>query len=179
LRTGITLWDSVHDADLKSVRSDLLERSLTLAFEVPYLLEGVTFALVLQGVQSVRALRFAIWPGEFSLPSALSWEEHQQRMEEYRKLWRQESESWTALESAVNSPDGAEITDGYMVSGNGVVTLRLGIEMPDGEWYEIFARAEHLRLTRSDYQQITLSQFLSLGHEYWEKFARRASETKR
>jgi hypothetical protein len=180
-----SLWRSVHDGNLQSIKSDLLARTLTVRFEVPYLRsfhslpDDLGFAFVLQGVQSVRALRMTVWPGEFSLPSALNWEEHQERMAEYRKLWRQESESWNTFESAANSDEDAELTDGDIVSADGVVTLRLGVQMTSGEWYEVFMRSETLTTTRTDQQEFALMELLSFGHLYWEAFAKRGAELQR
>ncbi|HKT24311.1 MAG TPA: hypothetical protein VJR04_06890 [Terriglobales bacterium] len=172
-----SLWDSIHDGELRGIESDLLARTLTVRFEVPYirsfhnLPSDLIFSFKLQGVQSVRALRFAIWPGEFSLPPGLPWEEQQRLNSEYRRKWRQETQSWEGFESAVNSDDDAELTDGEVVSGNGTVALRLGVQTSDGEWYEAFVRAETLLIARSDEKEFDLEHLLTLGKAYWEAFA--------
>jgi hypothetical protein len=75
----------------------------------------------------------------------------------------------------VNSDEGTEITDGDIVSADGLVTLRLGVQMSNGEWYEVFMRAEGLSLTRTDQHEFTLAELLSLGRSYWEAFAKRAA----
>jgi hypothetical protein len=113
----ISLWCSLHDASLLSVSSDLLARTLTLHFDPYYLCsfhnlgEGITLSLLLKGVQSVRAFRWSVWPGDFQLPPGTGehWDEHQKMMAEFRKLWRQESESWETFQSSVNSDEDAEI----------------------------------------------------------------------
>lgn len=171
-----SVWCSVHDAPLLSASSDLLARTLTLNFDTYYLRtfhnlgEGITFSFLLEGVQSVRAFRWSVWPGDFQLPPANKWDAHQAKMAEFRKLWRQESESWERFQSSVNSDENAEITEGEVVNADGISTLRLGVQMGNGEWYEVFVRAEALALLRSDQQEVALSESLSLGHAYWEAF---------
>jgi len=178
----VSLWCSVHDASLLSASSDLLARTLTLHFDTYYLRsfhnlgEGITFSILLKGVQSVRAFRWSVWPGNFPLPPAKQWEEHQTKMAEFRKLWRQESESWETFQSSVNGDEDAEITEGEVVSGDGISTIRLGVQMGTGEWYEVFVRAEGLAILRSDQQEIALSEFLSLGHAYWKAFDNRSKK---
>lgn len=180
-----SLWESVHDGGLQSIQSDAMGRTLTLRFDVPYirsfhgLADDVVFAFHLEGVQSVRAMRSTVWPGDFPLPSAFDWEQYQKKMSDYRKLWRQESESWATFESLANSDEDAELTEGDVVSADGIVTLRLGVQMGSGEWYEVFVRAEKLNLSRSDKGEATLNQFLSLGHAYWEAFANRRTDLQR
>jgi len=163
------IWDSVHDGELQSVESDLLARTLTIQFDVPQLrsfhklADDVRFRFALEGVQSVRVLRWEIWPGKFPFSNTGTWEEQQERTSEYRKLWRQESESWRAFENKVNSDNSVVFTDGDVVSADDQLTLRLGVQMTDGEWYEVFIRAKKLILTRTDQQSFGLEEFLSLG----------------
>jgi hypothetical protein len=49
--------------------------------------------------------------------------------------------------------------------------------MGTGEWYEVFVRAEGLAILRSDQHEVALSEFLSLGHAYWEAFANRSKKS--
>ena len=181
----ISLWCSLHDAPLLSANSDLLARTVTLHFDTYYLRsfhnlgEGITFSFLLKGVQSVRVFRWSVWPGDFRLPPAIGhWEEYQKKEAEFRKLWRQESESWGTFQSSVNSDEDAEITEGEVAIGVGVSTVRLGVQMGEGEWYEVFVRAEGLSIFRSDQQEVAISEFLSLGHAYWEAFDNRGKNSK-
>ena len=175
---AISLWDSVHDGELRGIHSDLLARTLAIRFSVPYLLsfhnlpDNLDFTFLLEGVQSVRGFRFAIWPGEFSLPDGLKWEEQELLRNEYRSKWRQESESWSKIESEVNNDADAELTDGDVALSGGVA-LRLGVRMSGGEWYEVFVRAEHLAIHQSNNENLDLKKFLQLGEAYWRAFAER------
>src|SRR5258708_13030969 len=71
----VSLWAGLHDAQIVSIQSELLERTLTLHLESDHLLEfhklplDMQFLLRLDGVQSARLVHFVLWPGEFSIPS--------------------------------------------------------------------------------------------------------------
>jgi hypothetical protein len=173
-----SLWDSVHDGELRSIKSDVLQRSLDLAIDVPHLhpneeLAKASFTFSFEGVQSVRVLRLTVWPGKFEFPSRKDREHYDQRVQEFRRLWRQETESWTAFEAAVNADPEAEIKDGDIVEQQGSVAVRLGVQMVSGEWYESFVRAERLTIRNGDSTILTLDDFLALGRAYWERFAAR------
>ena len=72
----VSLWAGLHDAQIVSIQSNLLERTLTLHLESDHLLEfhrlplDMQFLLRLEGVQSARVAHYAVWPGEFSFPLA-------------------------------------------------------------------------------------------------------------
>ena len=65
----VSLWDCLHDARLVSLSSNLVERTVSLSCQIEHLRsyhqlpEGVQFVLKLDGVQSARVVRSAIWPG--------------------------------------------------------------------------------------------------------------------
>ncbi len=150
----ISLADSVQDAQLRAIRSDLRARTVAIQF-VPLDLiwtDGLAFTFTLEGVESVRALRYS---GR-----------------------REESQSWKAFELAVASDEQAELRDGDLVRGAGGSTaLRLEIQMGDGESYDIFVRAQGVRIRRSDGQAFSLDQFLELGIAYMEAFEKRIEDT--
>src|SRR5260370_37183008 len=95
------LWSGLHDAQMVSIQSGLLERPVTLHLEIDHLLEfhklplGMQFLLRLDGVQSARVVHFALWPGEFSIPSGATAEEQSRLAAEYKSKSRQESISWS------------------------------------------------------------------------------------
>lgn len=59
---AVPLWDCLHDGQVVSVRSNLLERTMNLSCEIEHLRtfhkldEGFQFVLHLEGVQSARLL---------------------------------------------------------------------------------------------------------------------------
>src|SRR5580704_7805094 len=79
--TPVGLWSALHDAQIVSIRSSLLERTITLHLESDHLLEfhnlplEMQFLLRLDGVQSARVVHYAVWPGEFSVPAGVPREE--------------------------------------------------------------------------------------------------------
>jgi hypothetical protein len=91
---SVSLWESVHDGELQSVQSDVLARWLQVKVAVGYLVSfhampgDLTFTFYLEGVQSVRVLRYTPWPVHLSLPSGLAWEEQRRQTAEHRRKWR-------------------------------------------------------------------------------------------
>src|SRR5580700_996057 len=104
----VSLWAGLHDAQIVSIQSNLLERTITLHLESDHLLEfhnlplDMQFLLRLDGVQSARVVHYAIWPGEFSVPAGTAREDEERLIAEYQSKWREESLSWSALESALS-----------------------------------------------------------------------------
>jgi hypothetical protein len=76
---AVSLWAGLHDAQIVSIQSDLLERTLTLHLESDHLLEfhnlplDMQFLLRLEGVQSTRVVHSAGWPGEFASSCWCYW----------------------------------------------------------------------------------------------------------
>jgi hypothetical protein len=103
----IDLWACLHDAHVVSVRSNLLDRTMTLTCEIEHLRsfnglpEGLKFVLSLDGVQSARVLRYAIWPGEFAIPTGVSREEEARLVADYQAKSREESVTWSVFEAAI------------------------------------------------------------------------------
>ena len=88
--SAVSLWDSLHDACVISIRSNLLERTMDLSCEIEHLTrfhkldEGFQFILQILGVQSARVLRYAVWPGECPVLDGLSIEEQRRLVAEYQ-----------------------------------------------------------------------------------------------
>src|SRR3979411_76010 len=100
----ISLWAGLHDAQIVSIQSNLLQRAVTLYLESDHLLEfhklplDMQFLLRLEGVQSARVGHDAVWPGEFSVPAGVAREEEARLIAGYQSEWREESLTWSALE---------------------------------------------------------------------------------
>src|SRR6202521_4240287 len=103
----VSLWAGLHDAQIVSIQSNLLDRSITLHLESDHLLEfhnlplDMQFLLRLDGVQSARAVHYAGWPGEFSVPAGVAPEEQSRLINDYQSKCREESLSWSDLENAL------------------------------------------------------------------------------
>jgi hypothetical protein len=93
----LSLWSCLHDAHLRTVRSDILNGSVVLEFESPHLQgrrgipDNTVFRFLLTGVSSLRAATYVNWPG---LPPDLtdkSFAEQNLLVEAYQAQRREES----------------------------------------------------------------------------------------
>src|SRR5260370_10038242 len=90
----VSLSAGLHDAQIVSIQSNLLERTITLHLESDHLLEfhklplDMQFLLRLDGVQSARVVHYALWPGEFSIPSGATGEAQSPRAASYQSNGR-------------------------------------------------------------------------------------------
>lgn len=175
----ISLWACLHDGELISCDSDLLDRVVNLEFTVKHLLDdddtSTTFLLTLDEVTSVRAIGNFRWPGKFEDPPNISREERGQLIKEYQAKWRQESLSWSEFESAL-ATDPLQLGDAGYISKDNVTTLRLGGFL-DGEkfddiYFEVFLRGNHLSASRRDGRDFSLEAFIDLGRKYWDDFGK-------
>jgi hypothetical protein len=178
----MSLWAGLHDAQIVSIQSNLLERSMTLHLESDHLLEfhnlplDMQFLLRLDGVQSARVVHSAGWPGEFTVPAVASAEERDRLIAEYQSKCRVESLSWTDLERALTTEckQVLDIADASLATATGnSITLRISGLLNYTEYRELFLRAERLTLTRGDGQDLGIPGLLKMGEAYWEAFEQR------
>ena len=179
LRSGeaFSLWACLHDGELISSRSDLLDRVVNLEFSVAHLLDddtkSTTFSLNLDEVTSVRSIGHFRWPGTFEGRANNSREEYGQLVKDYLAKWREETVGWTEFESALRT-DPLQIGDASFVSRNDVTTLRIGGFL-DGEkfddiYFDVFLRGKNLTASRSDGKDFSIEAFIDLGKKYWDDF---------
>jgi hypothetical protein len=180
---AIFLWDCLHDAQIVSIRSNLLERTVVLFCDIEHLRsfhglpEGWQFILKFDGVQSARVARFAIWPGKFAVPADVPREEESRLVAEYQAKWREESLTWTDFESMITRQDEQlfEVSDATLAtSTDGIVAIQLQGQLNYATRHVVSLRAEHLIISGSDGKQLEIDEFRSLGMAYWEDFSRRA-----
>ena len=185
--SAISLWDSLHDAQVVAIRSNLLERSMNFTFENEHLSafhkfgERFQFIFQLEGVQSSRVLRYAIWPGGCSIPDGLSFDEQPKLVAEYQAKWREESASWSDFESRITREDEQvfDISDAAVAaSQKGQVAIKLCGHLNYATYHEVFLRAEALKISGSNGRQFEFEEFQRLGEPYWEAFSKRAEFTK-
>jgi hypothetical protein len=179
----VSLWESLHDGLVVSIRSSLLERTMDLFCEIKHLSEfhkfdqGFQFILHLGGVQSARVIRYAIWPGGCSIPDGLSFEEQRKMVAEYQAKWREE---WNEFEAGITREDEQvfDISDGALaISPKGPVACKLCGHLNYATYHEVYLRFETLRISGSDGKQFELEEFQRLGEKYWEAFSNRARST--
>ena len=177
-----SLWAGLHDAQIVTIQSNLLDRSITLHLESDHLLEfhslplDMQFLLRLDGVQSARVVQHAGWPGEFSVPAGVSPEEQSRLIAEYQSKCREESLDWTELEAALTSEckQVLDIANAWLATAPGnSVALRINGLLNYTEYRELFLRAERLTITRGDGHDLGISGLLKMGEAYWDAFERR------
>jgi hypothetical protein len=176
---------SLHDAKVVSIRSALLERTVSIHCDVEHLREfhrlpeGFQLILELEGVQSARVFRYSIWPGEFSVPAGVSREDESRLVLEYQAKWREESFSWMEFEKAITREceQVLDIADAALVTSKESVALRLRGHLNYTVYHEVFLRAEKLRIVGSDGRIFRLKEFQELGEAFWEAFSRRPALT--
>jgi len=178
--TEESLWDSLHDADLKLVTSNRLDRTIQLVFDIQYLREfhklpeDMRFLLLLNGVRSARITQSAPWPGEFYAPKDSSREIESALIADYQSKWRDESFSWSEFEAKLSGEHTAEVySAAYVIGPDGGFALRLVMHVDDETYPELFLHAEGLTILKNDGESLSLEQFLKLGESYWEAFAAR------
>jgi len=179
----ISLWDCLHDACVVSIRTNLLDRTASLFCEIEHLRlfhnlpEGWQFILNLEGVQSGRVARYAMWPGEFSIPQGTSREDESRMIAEYQAKWREESVTWGDFESKVTREDEQvfDISNAILArSAEGNVALQLCGHLNYAIYHVVFLRAHRMSISGSDGRSFGLEQFRTLGEAYWEAFGRRS-----
>jgi hypothetical protein len=178
----VSLWAGLHDVQIVTIQSNLLERTVSLHLESDHLLEfhnlplNMQFLLRLDGVQSARVVHYAVWPGEFSSPTGLAPEEAARLVAEYQSKWREQSLSWSELENALTKEckQVFDIMDATLVTGNdNSVALRISGLLNYTEYRELFLRAERLTLTKGDGRDLGIAGLLKMGEAYWEAFEQR------
>jgi hypothetical protein len=181
----LSLWECLHDATIQTLRSDRVACTLTVDLDVFYIREhhglpdDLRFILRFEGVSSVRANVFAVWPGELSLPPGASPEERNRAIGEVQAKSREQSVSWSELETALEAEGVTfDIYAAELVEGENSVALRLQGYLDSEDYYELFIRAASLALSTSDGQGLTLQQFRQMGELYWDAFEQRRPNVK-
>jgi len=178
-----SLWNCLHDAHVVSIRSSLLERTLSLSCDIEHLRsfhqlnEGFEFILKLEGVQSARVSRYAKWPGAFSVSAAVSREEESRLVAEYQAKWREESASWTDFEASVarENEQVFDISDAAVAFfGVGALALRICGHLNYATYHEVFLRADRLSISGNNGREFKMEEFEKLGEAYWEAFSQRS-----
>lgn len=184
--SAVSLWDSLHDAEVVAIHSDLLDRTIALSLEIEHLTafhklaDGYKFLLRLEGVQSARVLRYAMWPGGCSIPNGMSFEEQRRIVGEYQAKWREESASWNEFESTITrlNEQVFDISDAAITaSPTGPSALKLCGHLNYAIYHEVCLRFETLQITGSDGKQFDLEQFLRMGEAYWAAYAARSGQS--
>src|SRR5271154_993118 len=82
---ALSLGQSLHDGDIKQVRSDIMARTLTIVVDTPFHWEfhklpaDTRFEIVGENVRITEALNFEPWPGALVPMQGTPWEEAEER----------------------------------------------------------------------------------------------------
>ena len=183
--SGMSLWEGLHEAQIISIQSRLLERTVALHVEIENLRIfhqwplDMRFVFRLDGVQSARALKYSIWPGTFAVPPGASKEEQERLVAEYQAKWREESANWSELEKALTAEHKQviDIVDaGLATEKGGAVALRISGLLNYTAYHEIFLRAEKLTISRTDAGEVSIEELLKLGAAYWDALEQHEKE---
>jgi len=179
------LWEGLHEAQIISIESNLLERTVTLHVEIENLRIfhqwplDMRFVFRLDGVQSARVVKYSVWPGPFAVPPGVSKAEQERLVAEYQAKWREESLSWSDLEKAVTAEHQQviDIADAALAAEkDGAVALRIGGLLNYTAYHEIFLRAQKLTISRTDAGEVTIEELLKLGEAYWDALEQHEKE---
>ena len=179
----VQLWSCLHDGELLSCRSELVERTVTLEFRVRHLVKEIQgdlrFFLQLHNVESVRANVYFRWPGGVVIPEGATREEQCRLIEEYQAKWREESIGWLYFEGSL-STDPLQISEAELAQNGERVALKLGGHLNGERFYDlycsVFIRGSHISLSRSDDEPFSLEKFIDMGRQYWEEFGKQKEE---
>lgn len=175
-----SLWVCLHDGEIVSCQSDLINRNTEFECKISHLLDesekDLKFLLMLEEVTSVRAFVYFRSEENFSVPEDVSREEASRLIKEYQSRWREESIAWKDFEK--NLPENPfSISDADIVSNENQTALKIGGFL-DGDDYDdlyctIIARGSRIKASRSDGQDFSFEKLIKLGEDYWDSFGKR------
>jgi uncharacterized protein YbdZ (MbtH family) len=183
--SAVSLWDGLHDAQILSLHSNLLERSVTLNVEIENLRIfnqwplDMHFIFRLDGVQSARVVKYSVWPGAFAVPAGVSKEDEERLVAKYHAKWREESANWSDLEKEMKADHKRviDIADASLATEKGgAVALRISGLLNYTAYHELFLRAEKLTISRTDTGEIAVAELLKLGKTYWDAVEQQKAE---
>jgi hypothetical protein len=78
-----------------------------------------------------------------------------------------------ALESSLDEEYGIDVMAGEMATAEGVVAVHLSGHHFGEAYYQLWIRAEHFKVSRSDGEPFDLDALGAAYDAYWEEFSRR------
>ncbi len=175
---------SLHDGILESLTSDQLARSVTLVVDVPFiwtfhdLSENTRFHIELKGVRRIEALQFAPWPGDFTMPAGLSWEEQEKLRRGIYDQGRMQSTDWESFTASFEHVDYYYVMSASIrPTGDASVLFTLNLISESSHEYpqiEVTADDVHFWLHPSQ-RELSLEEFRAMGGSYWDDFGKRTA----
>lgn len=178
----VSLWPALHDGELIGVRSDLMACTIALEVDVIHLREfqkldeDLRFVITFRRVQSARAAAISVWPGPVPEVQGKPYEEQNRLVAEYQEKCREESVCWSDFESGFPA-NTMDIYSADIVCGDRTTTINLQghVNGPDYDdvFTSLFIRAGEIEIRQNNGVELSLEQFIKVGEQYWEAFARR------
>ena len=178
------LWVSLHDGILESLTSNHLARSMTMVVDVPFiwtfhgLPEGTRFHVQVEGIARVEALQFNPWPGVFTMPEGLSWEEQEELHKGVYDQGRMQSTDWESFTASFERVNCYYIMSASIrraLHAPVLFTLNLMSESPS-EYPQIEITADNMRFWLSSAQrELSLEEFVAMARSYWDDFGKSAA----
>ena len=177
-----SLWECLHDGDLKAIELDALSRVAMLSWDVPYLwtfhalpIES-RFEFNLEEVREAQVLEFQPWPGATRLPVGPPWSEQEVIRRTYYEKAVYTSWDWHTFVQSVSTSD-YECSNAHLTrDSKGKVRLSLDLSNSAANEYPTVCFAfTNMRVTLTPDRELTMEQFLAMGAAYWNDFAERSS----
>lgn len=174
-----SLWTCLHDGELLTIHSDLLERTVSLEIDVPHLrqhhqlTDDQRFIFQLQDVESARVSTWAVWPGAIPEAQDKSYEEQNRLVKEYQTKWREESMTWNNFVAAFATNE-FDIGDAQVARNESSVAMQIqgslyGDEF-DNQFFNVFMRAKQILIQQNNGATVTVEHLTQLGDDYWNSF---------
>ncbi len=173
----LSLWECLHDGDIKQVRSDLMARTLTIVVDTPFhwgfhkLPADTRFEIVGENVSIAEAFDFEPWPGAWVPVQGTPWEEAEERRRSDYVKGRLISADWKYFISQIETGEDYQIINAEVDASPARALLNLGIlSSRNSEWREVKIHANHFRFFIGS-RELSLQDFQEFGSKYWTDWA--------
>jgi hypothetical protein len=129
----LSLWECLHDGEIKQVRSDLMARTLTVVVNSSFhwgfhnLPEETRFELVGENVRVAEVFSFEAWEGARNPPQDAPWEEAEKQRKEDSEKGRLISIDWKRFTSQIETDEDCLILSASLETSSAKNVLSLGV----------------------------------------------------
>ena len=173
----LSLWECLHDGEIKQVRSDLMARTLTVAvnssfhWEFHNLPEETRFELVGENVRVAEVFSFEVWAGAGNPPQDAPWEEAEKQRKEDSEKGRLISTDWKHFTSQIETNEDCLILSASLETSSAKNVHSLGVmSYPNSDWRDVRIHAECFRFFVGA-RELSVQAFQEFGSKYWEDWS--------
>jgi hypothetical protein len=173
-----SLWECLHDGDIKEVRSDLMARTLTIVVDSPFhrefhkLAAGTCFEIVGENARIAEVLDFQAWPGAWIPPRDTPWREVEERRRADYEKGRLVSLDWNVFTAQVETGEGYEIMSAELEIRSTATVLSLAL-LSSVNYPNLKIHAERFRFYVGA-NELSLQSFLVFGSKYWDDWSEKS-----